>query len=88
MVTKKKVIKDKPMRIKPKSPEMEALLQAGYSFTIQNARRIVKEYEAGATHLMEKADQAKAMIAAYESTAKIATSTRKPWSRSPQPQEA
>jgi len=82
MAAKTKSKKDIPLRIKPKSPEMEALLQAGYPFTIVEARRIVKEYEAGATHLMADAKQAAAMIAAYDNTAKVTTAVEPGWKRS------
>jgi hypothetical protein len=67
--------KDKQVRIEPGTPEMEMLLQAGYPFTIKEAEVIVKEYEAGATHLMSEAKLARAMLEAYKAKPQVISET-------------
>lgn len=75
--------KPKLQQIKPGTPEMEALLQAGYAMTIEEAKRIVKERDANtASHPYELYQNAKAMLAAYEAKP-IAISTRPAYKRQP-----
>ena len=50
-----------------KTPEMEALLQAGYKMSIATAKKIIKERDENPqTWPLERYEQAQAMIAAYE----------------------
>jgi hypothetical protein len=78
MATKKK---DIPMTIKPKTPEMERLLATGYGMTIEQAKAHKKAYDEGATHLVDKAEKADAMLQAYEAKPQV-ISEREPWQRS------
>ena len=67
--------------VKPKTPQMEALLQAGYGISISEAKTIIKERkENPAAWPLEEARKADAMLAAYEATPTV-SSTRAGWHR-------
>jgi hypothetical protein len=67
--------------IKPKTPQMEALLQAGYGMTVVEAKTILKERKDNPVMWpLEEARKAEAMLAAYETTPKV-ISTRAGWRR-------
>jgi hypothetical protein len=67
--------------IKPGTPEMEAFLQAGYPFSIEEAERIVKERSTSpATIPYERYTAAQAMLAAYKAKPQV-ISKRQPWVR-------
>ena len=67
--------------VKPKTPQMEALLQAGYGMTIAEARTIIKERkENPVTWPLEEARKAQAMLEAYEATPQV-ISKRQGWRR-------
>jgi len=68
--------------VKPKTPQMEALLQAGYGLTIAECKEILKERKDNpAAWPLEEARKAQAMLAAYEATP-VVTSKRAGWKRS------
>ena len=68
--------------VKPKTPEMEALLQAGYGMSIATAKKIVKERDDNPqTWPLERYEQAQAMLAAYEAKPEV-ISKRAGWRRS------
>ena len=67
--------------IKPKTVQMEALLQAGYGMTVEEAKTILKERkENPVAWPLEEARKAQAMLAAYEATPQV-ISTRAGWRR-------
>lgn len=68
--------------IKPKTPEMEQLLSAGYGgMTVATAKQIIEEREKNPQLWpFEKYEQAKAFLAAYEGTAKV-IDTQPGWKR-------
>ena len=67
--------------VKPKTAQMEALLQAGYGMTVAEAKTIIKERkENPVTWPLEEARKAEAMLAAYEATPQV-ISTRQGWRR-------
>jgi hypothetical protein len=67
--------------VKPRTPQAEALLQAGYGMTIAEAKTIIKERkENPAMWPLEEARKAEAMLAAYEATPRV-ISTRAGWHR-------
>ena len=68
--------------VKPKTPQMEALLQAGYGITVDEAKAILKERkENPAAWPLEEARKAQAFLAAYEATPQV-ISKRAGWKRS------
>ena len=68
--------------VRPKTKEMENLLQAGYQMTIAEAKRLIKAREENPQSVpWDTYQQAKAMIAAYETQATV-VSTRPGWTRS------
>ena len=67
--------------VKPKTAQMEALLQAGYGMTVAEAKTILKERKDNpAMWPLEEARKAEAMLAAYEATP-VVISTRAGWHR-------
>jgi hypothetical protein len=75
---------DNVQSIKPGTPEMEMLLQSGYPFSVDEAKRIIKEREANPASVpYERYVQADAMVKAY--TAKpIAIDKMPGWKRQKQ----
>ena len=68
--------------VKPKSKELAALLESGYGFSIETAKKIVAERDANPQAWpLERYDAAKAMLAAYEAKPQV-ISTRRGWKRS------
>ena len=68
--------------VQPGTPEMEALLQAGYGMTIEEARKIIKERDEDPVRWpLEEYRKAQAMLAAYTAGPKERrpSSTRQPW---------
>ena len=69
-------------RVKRNTPEMEALLEAGYGMNKEDAERIIKERDKDPhTHPIEDYKNAKAFLAAY-STDAIPIDTEPGWKRS------
>ena len=69
------------MCIKPGTPEMESLLQAGYPFSLEEAKRLVEERRVNpASVSYERARDADAMLQAYKAKP-IAISKRPGWHR-------
>ena len=67
--------------VKPKTAQLEALLQAGYGMTVAEAKTILKERKDNpAMWPLEEARKAEAMLAAYEATPQV-ISTRAGWRR-------
>ena len=68
--------------VKPKSKESAALLESGYGFSIDAAKRIVAERDKNPQAWpLERYEQALAMLAAFEATPQV-ISTRRGWKRS------
>lgn len=74
---------DAQPNIKPKTPEMESLLQAGYpGMTVPLAERVVKEWETDPRRWpFEEMQKAQAFLAAYEAQP-VVSSLREGWKRS------
>jgi lauroyl/myristoyl acyltransferase len=74
-------------KIKPKSKEMEAYLQAGYpDMSVEKARTIMKERkENPASWPYEMLERAEAFLEAYESTSTVINSKRPGWRRTRNP---
>jgi hypothetical protein len=69
-------------KVLPGTPEMEALLQAGYGMSVAEAQKIIKERDENPVAWpLEEYRKAQAMLAAYNATPKQRqpSSTRKPW---------
>lgn len=72
--------------IQPGTPEMEAYLRTGYGISIEVARKIVDEWENNPQSKwpIERYEQAKAMLAAYEASPEP-VSERPAWRLTPHP---
>jgi hypothetical protein len=67
--------------IKPSTPQMEALLQAGYGMTVKTAETIIKERDADPVRWpLERYEAAQAMLEAYKAKPQV-ISTRPRWQR-------
>ena len=77
----------KKKAIKPKTPEMEAYLQAGYpDMNVEKAQTVIKERkENPASWPYEVYERAVAFLAAYEAKSTVVTSKRPGWRRSRNP---
>jgi len=65
--------------IKPGSAEHEAMLQAGYGMTIEEAKKIIKERDENPqTWPLEEYRKAQAMIEAFGAKPEV-LSTKEPW---------
>jgi hypothetical protein len=65
-----------------KTPQMEALLQAGYGMTVQEAQAIIKERDADPVRWpLEEYRKAQALLAAYNAKDLRPSSTRAGWRR-------
>jgi len=77
--------KPKHTLIKPKTKEMEALLQAGYQMTIEEAKEIITLREKDPSlYPYDVYQQAKAMIEAYDAKPRAISKTPG-WVRKPKP---
>ena len=77
-----KALEDAQPKVKPKSVELEALLQTGYDLTVKEAESIIKERAANPqAYPLEEARKAQAMLAAYNATNLKPSSTRQGWRR-------
>ena len=79
-----KVLEAAQPSVNPKSPQLEALLQAGYpGMTAKKARKILKQWEEQPERWpYEKVEEAEAFLSAYEGRATV-VSTRQPWRTRP-----
>jgi hypothetical protein len=76
-----KALEDAQPHIKPKTAQLESLLQAGYGMSVAEAKTVLKERaEDPARWPLEEARKAQAMLAAYEATPQV-ISKRQPWRR-------
>jgi len=67
--------------VKPKTPAMAALLESGYGFSIDTARKVVNERDKNPLAWpLERYEQSIAMLAAYEAKSQV-ISTRPGWQR-------
>ena len=67
--------------IQPNTPQMEALLQAGYGMTVKTAEKIIKERDADPVRWpLERYEAAQAMLEAYKAKPPV-ISTRPRWQR-------
>lgn len=77
-----RALEDAQPHIKPKTPQMEALLQAGYGLTVKEAEAIIKERDANpVTWPLEEYRKAQAFLAAYNTKTPEPSSTRMGWHR-------
>ena len=77
-----KALEEAQPKVKPKSVELEALLQTGYDLTVKEAESIIKERAANPqAYPLEEARKAQAMLAAYNATNPKPSSTRQGWRR-------
>jgi len=73
--------------VEPKTKEMELHLQAGYGFSVAEAKELVKQREADPTSIpWDTYKAAQAMLAAYEAKPAV-VSTRPGWKRQPSREE-
>ncbi len=69
-------------KVLPGTPEMEALLAAGYGMSVEEAKKIIKERDANPVAWpLEEYRKAQALLAAYNAGAREhrPSSTRQPW---------
>ena len=77
-----KALEDAQPHVKPKTVEMEALLQAGYGLTVKEAETIIKERDADPVHWpLEEYRKAQALLAAYNAKTPTPSSNRAGWHR-------
>ncbi|MFA5322350.1 MAG: hypothetical protein WC373_06710 [Smithella sp.] len=75
-MAKKKATVTDVTRILPGTPEMESFLSPAYGMTVEQAKEIIKERESNpASHPYEEYRNAKAFMAAYNSTASVISKT-------------
>jgi len=68
--------------VKPKTPQAEALLQAGYDLSVKECEAIIKERDANPVAWpLEEYRKAQAMLAAYNTPTPKPSSTRRGWHR-------
>lgn len=72
-------------KVEPKTPEMEALLRAGYpNMTVKKAKAIIEERKKDPhSWPYEQQELAETFLAAYEGGKREPTSTRAPWRSRP-----
>lgn len=77
-----KALEEAQPHVKPKTEEMEALLMAGYGFSVNDAKTIIKERDANPQSWpLDEYRKAKAMLAAYEAKDVRPSSQRLGWTR-------
>jgi len=72
-----KALEDAQPHVKPKTPQAEALLMAGYGLTVEECGKIIKERDANPVAWpLEEYRKAQAMLAAYNTKTPTPSSNR------------